>query len=585
MTSFRVEQLPFSPGALKTWSDPNGRHTNWPVVYTLNGAQEIYVGETLNAAVRMRQHLESAEKRHLQAVRIVIDETFNKSACLDLESYLIRLFAADTRFKVLNRNEGITDSDYYDRDRYRDAFERIFEELRTQGMFTRSLPDIENSDLFKLSPFKALNQDQAVAVEDILEGLFADLAEGNRSSIVIQGEPGTGKTIVGIFLTKLLRDIQYSNPHEKLDSESLFSEFFAEGYPEMLRDFKIGLVVPQQSLRKSIDKVFRRTPALGKGLVYSPFDIGESQEHFDLLIVDETHRLSQRANQPSGPLNRKFAAITERLFGRDDLSKTQLDWIRAKSTHQLFLLDTSQSVRPADLPTRVLDQLVDEARRHWRYYPLSSQMRVLAGSDYIDYVRGILTGAEVNPTRFPGYDLRLFDDLGRMRDEIRRRDAEYGLSRLVAGYAWPWRSKAAPTAFDIEVDGCRLRWNSVPVDWINSPGSVDEVGSIHTVQGYDLNYAGVIIGPDLRYDPRSGRLFVDRDSYHDKKGKENNPTLGLVFSDDDLLRFIANIYAVLMTRGVRGTYVYADDPELRAYLGRFLTPIDDPRDGGYRSTM
>ena len=174
----------------------------------------------------------------------------------------------------------------------------------------------------------------------------------------------------------------------------------------------------------------------------------------------------------------------------------------------------------------------------------------------------------------------MFCDLGQMRDEIRRRDAEYGLSRLVAGYAWPWRSKADPTAFDIEVDGCRLRWNSVPIDWINSPGSVDEVGSIHTVQGYDLNYAGVIIGPDLRYDPHSRRLFVDRDSYHDKKGKENNPTLGLVFSDDDLLRFIANIYAVLLTRGVRGTYVYVHDPDLRAYLSRCLMDIDDPRDGG-----
>ena len=90
------------------------------------------------------------------------------------------------------------------------------------------------------------------------------------------------------------------------------------------------------------------------------------------------------------------------------------------------------------------------------------------------------------------------------------------------------------------------------------------------MQGYDLNYAGVIIGPDLRFDPIEGRLFVDRASYFDKKGKENNPRLGRIYSDDDLLRFVSNIYAVLLSRGIRGTYVYACDPALRGYLQQFL---------------
>ena len=93
-------------------------------------------------------------------------------------------------------------------------------------------------------------------------------------------------------------------------------------------------------------------------------------------------------------------------------------------------------------------------------------------------------------------------------------------------------------------------------DWIASKTSLDEVGSIHTVQGYDLNYAGVIIGNDLQWDEDAQRLVVDRDSYFDKKGKENNPTLGKTYSDEDLLRYVSNVYAVLMTRGIRGTYVY-----------------------------
>src|SRR5690606_13705614 len=123
------------------------------------------------------------------------------------------------------------------------------------------------------------------------------------------------------------------------------------------------------------------------------------------------------------------------------------------------------------------------------------QMRISAEQDYVGYVRKVL--GEDQPLlreSFTGYDLRFFTDFGEMRDEILKRDSEHGLSRLIAGYAWSWQSKTDKSAFDIELDGERMRWNSVQRDWINSPGSVNEIGSIHTVQGYDLNYAGVIIG-------------------------------------------------------------------------------------------
>ncbi len=572
MTSFEIQRVRFDSHYVGFWSQTNPRFHNWPVVYTLDGAGKIYVGESRNVAARFRQHLESPEKRELVSARVVIDETFNKSACLDLESYLIRLFAGDGAFQVLNRNDGVIDADYYQREKYQATFDEIFAELRDLGLFTRHVRDIENSDLFKLSPFKALTPDQAIAVEDILEGLFDDLQVRQPSTIVIRGDPGTGKTVVAIYLMKLLMDIKQADLTEPTDSDTLFSDFFTPGYPELLQDFRVGLVVPQQSLRKSVQRVFRKTPGLDHEMVLSPFDVGLSEERFNLLIVDETHRLNHRANQPSGVQNQQFTKINERLFGIDDTSITQLDWIRKQSDHQVFLLDAAQTVRPADLPVTVIESLLEQADGRRRVYPLSSQLRVQGGADYITYVKRMLSDEPPEPSTFGDYDFRLFDNLGDLTRELAVREEESGLARLVAGYAWDWRSKRDRSVYDIEIDGVRLRWNTTPVDWVNSPTAAREVGSIHTVQGYDVNYAGVIIGRDLRWDSASGRMRFDRSQYFDKKGMENNRRLGVRYDDEDLLRFVRNIYSVLLTRGIKGTYVYVCDKQLREHLRRLIPP-------------
>jgi DUF2075 family protein len=185
----------------------------------------------------------------------------------------------------------------------------------------------------------------------------------------------------------------------------------------------------------------------------------------------------------------------------------------------------------------------------------------------------VLSDNPPRPAEFPGYDLRGFTNLAEMRRELALREAEVGLARLVAGYAWPWRTKRDASAFDLEIDGLQLRWNGTETDWVGSRNSVNEVGSIHTIQGYDLNYAGVIIGPDLRYDAKRRTLAFDRSNYFDRRGKQNNRARGITYSDDDLLRFVTNIYAVLLTRGILGTYVYVCDRALRDYLGRFV-PAD-----------
>lgn len=569
--SFEVRTFRFSATEIAAQLKADTRYGNWPAVYMLADAKRIYVGESLNVAIRLRQHKDSPLKRDLSDARVVLDERFNKSAALDLESFLIRLLAGDGRFQVLNRNDGITNSDYFERDQYRAAFQDIFEHLRSLDVFAQSRTAIENSDLFKLSPFKALTDDQEEAVANIVGALLNDLAGAAKTTSVVSGGPGTGKTVVGIYLMKLLSDLATGRSDETADADASLSEFFTDDRRLGLKELRLGLVIPQQSLRASVKKVFAKTPGLRRDMVLSPFDVGKTSAPFDLLIVDETHRLAQRANMPSAAQNKQFTDINMQLFGDDDVVHTQLDWIQHQSRHQVLLLDVAQAVRPADLPTALLDDISATAERTRRKFALKSQMRVNAGGDYIEYVRQVLSNSPP-PSRanFEAYDLRLFESLSELRGALKECESRAGLARLVAGYAWPWKSKKDPAKHDIELDGECLRWNKRAVDWVNSPTSTDEVGSIHTIQGYDLNYAGVIIGEDLRYDPVAERLSFDRGSYYDTKGKENNPRIGRTYDDDDLFTFVTNIYAVLLTRGIRGTYVYATDPALRTYLHRYF---------------
>jgi uncharacterized protein len=570
MTDYKIEKFPFDPAAISFWAEAESLGANWPVVYTLSNDKQIYVGETLSAVTRLNQHLATAKKKSLSRVQIILNEKFNKSVCLDLESQLIQYLAADGTHQVLNANSGIRDANYYDRDKYRESFNELFDALVADGLLSKSIPEIINSNLFKFSPFKAVTIEQASALNGILERIIADLKTGGESQLIVQGDPGTGKTIVAIYLIKLLCDIAMATEEELGEDDSIFADFFTPELSSLFGALKIALVVPQQALRKTLEVVFTQTPGLHKDMVLTPFEVAESKEDFDLLIVDEAHRLGQRANQNSAMQNKKFTELNIKMFGSDDKTKTQLDWIQLKSRHQLLLLDTAQSIRPGDLPLETTKAVVEKAKQSDSWFHLASQMRVLGGNDYLAFVKEIFSAGVPQAKEFTGYDLRFFGSFTEMRNEILRLDTEHGLSRLLAGFAWEWKTKTQPELFDIEIEGIKMRWNQTVTDWVSSPTSPQEVGGIHTIQGYDLNYAGVIIGNDIGYDKVLNKVFLRRDNYFDKKGKENNPVLGIEYSDEDVLHFVLNIYKVLLTRGIRGTFVYVCDPDLREFLrGKF----------------
>ena len=175
MTDFSFDRLPFEAEALALWKQADPSRDNWPVVYTISNQNEIYVGETVSAATRLGQHLMNPAKQHLERVQIINNRKFNKSVCLDLESQLIKYFAADGKHRVLNANAGITEANYFDRETYRESFEELFQALVDEGLLSRSIPEIVNSNLFKFSPFKSLNSEQAAALTGVLERLIEDI--------------------------------------------------------------------------------------------------------------------------------------------------------------------------------------------------------------------------------------------------------------------------------------------------------------------------------------------------------------------------------------------------------------------------
>lgn len=529
---------------------------NWPVVYILNNEKEAYIGETINAVVRSSQHLKTKERKKLKYLSLISDDDFNKSVILDLEAYLINYMSADGKYKLQNSNMGMHLHDYYERDKYEKTFDNIWHQLKERQLIANSIHYIENTDTFKYSPYKALNLDQYRVVDAIVQDLV-DIKNTDRYfTTIIDGGAGTGKTVLAVYMMKLLSEA--GDDIVVMDTEIDPGLNYIAHNLSKLEPMKIGLVVPMQSLRSTIKNVFGSIKGLKKNMVLSPYDVVKAKEPYDLLIVDEAHRLQQRK-----ALFRytTFDANNEKLGF--DQSGTQLDWILKCSKNQIFFYDSMQSVKPSDVKQQRFTQL--KKQEATKVYRLNSQFRCRGGDGYIEYIKAILSDHPPKTGKIiENYEFRLFEDVNDMVKAIQSKDKEYGLCRVVAGYSWKWMSKEGKNVNDIFIDGYEYRWNSDSQDWVNSENAINEVGCIHTVQGYDLNYAGVIFGNEIKYDPTTKRIFIDKKNYCDLQGKRS-------LEDGNALKsYIINIYTTLLTRGIKGTYVFVCDENLKKYLNKFI---------------
>jgi DUF2075 family protein len=320
----------------------------------------------------------------------------------------------------------------------------------------------------------------------------------------------------------------------------------------------MALVVPMASFRTTLKKVFKNIRGLNPNMVIGPAEVATEEYH--ILVVDEAHRLRRRTN-----LGAYFGAfdIAAQRMGFDKMATNELEWVRKKSSKQILFYDQFQSIKPSDVDKSEFKKLL--ALTSTRELKLISQFRVKGGVGYVEFITALLD-CKIKPNvkfNHPEYQFELIDDISEFKRIIKSKNEQFGLSRMIAGYSWKWVSKKSK-AFDINIDGTKLRWNSVANDWINHPDSPDEVGCIHTTQGYDLNYAGVIFGNEIEFDPDLQSIVINPKEYYDTNGKQS------IKDPDQLKEYIINIYKTMMLRGIKGTYIYVCNPELRAFFRKHI---------------
>lgn len=545
----------FDQTAFKQIKEEMPTYYIFPTVYIIycKKSKKAYIGETTNILNRLHQHLSNSEKKQLKNIKIIFSKYFNKSSVLDIESSLIQNMLADNQFKLLNANDGISNHQYYQRNEYESTFQDIWKNLQFEKLVKNDLLDIQNSDLFKYSPYKQLSEDQYNAIR---EYLFILNDSKDKTRTFIQGSAGTGKTILAVYLIKLLLT--------DINSDDLEGNFEVSSLIELAREVRnklkgnkeelmIALVIPMTSLRKTLKKVFKSIHGLSQSLVIGPNEVKHS--YYDILIVDEAHRLKRRKNITGY----KEFDITNKHFHLNKIEGNELDWIKLSSNNQLFFYDEKQSVRPSDIEQSKFNKIKSSAT----IIELKSQMRVEGGENYIKFISNLLSSKKkIEVWNSNNYKLTLFSSMKDMMKELSAKEKKYGLCRTISGYSWKWISNKTSQA-DVTIDGIDLYWNRTNKDWINSTNKMNEMGCIHTTQGYDLNYAGIIFGSDIIYNKKTNKIEIVKDNYYDRNGKA-----GINLSE--LHDYIINIYKTIMYRGIKGTYVYCCDKNLENYFKKYI---------------
>ncbi len=382
--------------------------------------------------------------------------------------------------------------------------------------------------------------DQKVVYERILEVSGQCRKDHKKRTVIVRGGPGTGKTVVAVNLLA------------RLTNEGQFVQYTSKNSaPRNVYLRKLKGVLK----KSSVDNMFKGSGAY----------VDAPKNAVDTILVDEAHRL----NEKSGMFH--------------NLGENQIKEIIRAAACSVFFIDEEQRVTLQDIGT------VAEIRK-WAFdqksevieEELVSQFRCNGSDGYLAWLDNTLEIRETANFDMEGidYDIRILDTPEQVRDLICEKNKGRNKSRLLAGYCWNWitEGKNKSDVYDIQIGDFKMSWNlGNTATWAIDEESVNEIGCIHTAQGLEFEYAGVIIGDDMIY--RDGHIVTD----YTKRAKTDQSIKGIKkLAKEDPARaaetadmIIKNTYRTLMTRGMKGCYVYCTDRQLSDHLKEMLQQKTD----------
>lgn len=540
---------------------------NYPTVYIHNwletNSYEVYIGESNDVIQRTKQHYRKAGKEgewqhQLSANKgrlfLVGHEHFNKSLTLDIENRLMLYMMSVDKVRKIHNHRGNPQNKYYTQNEFDAIFQHVWKGLRKQDpeLFPAESA-IRDSAVFKASPLHKMTPDQEKVKELIIQRVISALQGKQRNQLIfIEGEAGTGKTVL---------------------NSSTFYDLVTNAADLGMDHLQCFLMVnhdEQITVYQQIAKKLGLTDILGE-VVCKPttFINHHSRDNpVDVAFIDEAHLL-----------------LTQGKYSYQGQSQLQDIIDRARVTVVMFdeyqILTTEQYME-----AQTLENFKSLARQNNNYMELKNQLRMSADQKTIDWIDAFTKNGELKriPEDTSGYEIRIFDQPADLEKEIKRKVAsrKSSLSRMIATYDWEYSSNhSAKTRFlkywEVIIDKWHKPWNYElekelnrkekrkikSLSWAEQPQTVNEIGSTFTIQGFDLNYAGVILGPSVKY--RNGEIIFDPDASCNQKAIRNR-----TLSDGSKKKFGEILkqheVRVLMTRGVKGLYIYACDDELRKAL-------------------
>ncbi|MCJ0952535.1 DUF2075 domain-containing protein [Mammaliicoccus sciuri] len=564
--SLKIENIQYSienlNNSVQKWqTSADGKYLlRYPTVYIINDKKrennfEVYVGETADIRNRTRQHLnvdtklkpfwEDFSTSSNSSMYVIGHEMFNKSLTLDIENRLMQYLLSVDNISRVHNSRTNQQNEYYTSEKLDEIFSDIWGTLNKKNKILFPIESIiKDSAIFKASPFHKLTQEQINAKEEILNKIKESIILDEEGQLlIVEGEAGSGKTVL---MSTLLYELKKYNLN--LD-----------------KDLDIHLLVNHNEHVTIYNQIATKLGITNKkkNIINKPTSFINSHspdEKVDVVIVDEAHLLLTQGKQSYRGKNH-----LQDLLERAKVVVIVFDIKQILTTEQIWDVEK-------------LNDYIECAKNKNNHVTLKNQMRINSDEKTVKWIRNLVDNKRINdiPRDKKGYDIKIFDSPEELESCIREKaqSTDSGISRMLATFDWHYNNNKSPENEDywrVKVGNWSMPWNyqlkvsrkQKNLPWVEQDQTIDEIGSTFTIQGLDLNYAGVIIGPSVKY--RNGEIVFDEKSSANKKATRRR-TLEDGSKQHFSQMLLKNELNVLLTRGVNGLYIYAVDEQLREAL-------------------